>query len=146
MVDKPRAFGTLFAAVGVIVLIFGAFVFNSESSFLNSSDHAQGTVVDQLWKTVDDEDGVTEVTYPIIEYVNARTGKAIRATGSVGSYPPDFNVGDRVEILYDPRNPGLVTVNTFWDIWMGSIITLILGTAFTIVGVIIWRYGSTRTL
>ncbi len=87
---------------------------------MNRCEKARGTVVYLLWETVTDDEGTTEISYPIIEYTVVGTGAVITAQGMVGSSPPDHQVGDVVDILYDPHEPLYVYMDNFWDILMAQ--------------------------
>jgi hypothetical protein len=44
-----------------------------------------------------------DYSYPVIEFTDMRgAGEVILAQGRVGSNPPDYRVGDVVDVLYDP--------------------------------------------
>jgi hypothetical protein len=82
---------------------------------------------------------------PIFEFVDAKGSCAtILARGSVGSDPPDYCIGDVVDILYDPEHPEYVYREDFWDIWTGPFIAFPLGSAFILVALIIKRFSVDR--
>ena len=95
-------------------------------------------------ETVIDYEGTTEISYPIIEYTVVGTGAVITAQGMVGSSPPDHQVGDFVDILYDPQEPLYVYMDNFWDIWMASIIAISLGSAFILMALFISAHTWTN--
>ena len=75
-----------------------------------------GTVVGQ--KTVKDIKPHLVNYYPIIEYqVNGKTHTRI---GSLGSGHPEYETGERVELLYDPSNPDVARINTWDGLWFHS--------------------------
>ena len=54
--------------------------------------------------------------HPVIEY-STSDGKTLRLTGQAGSYPPAYNVGDRVDLLYTPLMPEKTIVSEFGEVW-----------------------------
>jgi len=138
--DNSRQFVTLFVAIGVMTLLGGGFYAYVQFSFLGRCVGASGTVVGLHWETVSDYDGVHEYSHPVISF---RDSSGVNATGvgSVGSNPPDYEVGDVVDVLYIPGE-STVYVDTFWDVWMGPIIALVLGSAFVLVGLLVWRFAG----
>jgi Protein of unknown function (DUF3592) len=62
----------------------------------------------------DDTDGGT--TYaPIVSYEVG--GQSYEFNTHNYSYPPAYQVGQQVTVLYDPANPGYGRLNNFWDLW-----------------------------
>ena len=107
---------------------------------MNRCIKAKGTVVDLLWETVSDEDGTVDYSYPLIEFTYTRgAGEVILAQGRVTSNPPDYRIGDVVDVLYDPQKPKYVYLGDFWDIWMGPIVAYSLGSVFVLVALFIYR-------
>lgn len=44
----------------------------------------------------------------------------VEFTGSVGSDPPGFDIGEGVTVLYDPANPKSARIDAFFQLWSGS--------------------------
>ena len=73
---------------------------------------ASGTVV-QL-EEVTDSDGTGY--RPLIEFkVNDQT---YIFKGIYASNPPRYNVGDQVNIRYDPANPGVAQIDSYFERWL----------------------------
>ena len=144
--ESRRQFAVVFAVVGILTIMGGANYAYNQISFLSRCEKASGTVVDLLWETVTDEDGTHEYSYPVIEFTNTMGAGGVKlAKGRVGSNPPEYVIGDVVDILYDPQDPEYVYRDDFWDIWMGPTIAASLGSAFIMVALLISRthdYGS----
>ena len=80
------------------------------------------------------------IGYPVFQFVDSRTGEQITARGSFGSSSPPYTIGQEVNILYDPENPTTrVWVNSYWDLWLLSIVLLLIGAAWTTVGLLVIR-------
>jgi hypothetical protein len=58
----------------------------------------------------------------------------VEFTGSVGSRPAAFDVGEAVAILYDPVNPRDARINSFFQLWFAPLILGFLGLVFTSIG------------
>ena len=101
------------------------------SNFLDQCCETRGVVIQLNWDY--DNEGVAHA-YPVFQFVNNETGEEIIAQSSSGSNPPDFHVGQEVDILYNPQNPYDVKVNSFWEIWGGPLILAGLGGIFLLVG------------
>jgi Protein of unknown function (DUF3592) len=60
---------------------------------------------------------------------NSKTGEAIQFVGSIERQLP-HDVGQNVEVLYDPRNPSKAILNTRNSLWRGAYSFGILGCFF----------------
>jgi hypothetical protein len=49
-------------------------------------------------------------------------GKQYEYESVNSSSPPSHDVGEVVTLLYDPDNPGKARVNSFWELWLLSVI------------------------
>ena len=112
--SEHKSFATIFAVIGILTMIGGAYFTHTQVSFLNSCEKARGTVVDIVWKTEIEESGKVHYSYPIISFTDPKGfGTIILAQGRVGSNPPDYQIRDVVNILFDPREPGYVYRDDF---------------------------------
>jgi hypothetical protein len=58
---------------------------------------------------------------PVVTFMT-RAGEARTAMGSVNRFPAPWAVGDTVEVVYDPANPGRADLRTEvagWRLWFG---------------------------
>lgn len=47
-----------------------------------------------------------------------------------GSNPASYDVGDSVDVVYQPGDPQNARINSFWSLWIGSIVSGIFGGMF----------------
>jgi hypothetical protein len=143
--NEHQSFVTIFVVIGILAIMGGAYFTYSQISFLNKCEKARGTVVDIFWEIAIENGKEVEYSYPIFEFVDAKgSGATILARGRVGSNPPDNQIGDVVDILYDLEDPKNVYRDDFWDIWMGPIIAFSLGSAFILVAMLVKRVPMER--
>ncbi len=143
--NEHQLFVSIFTAIGILTIIGGAYFAYTQISFLNGCEKVRGTVVDIVWEMETENGEEVEYSYPIFEFVDIKgSGTTILARGSVGSNPPDYHIGDVVDVLYDPEHPEYVYRDDFWDIWMGPVIAFSLGSAFILVAMIIKRFSIER--
>ena len=103
--NEHQSFVSIFTAIGILTIIGGAYFAYTQISFLNGCEKVRGTVVDIVWEMETENGEEVEYSYPIFEFVDANgSGSTILARGSVGSNPPDYHIGDVVDILYDPEH------------------------------------------
>ncbi len=116
------------ALIGVGIIVFGMFLFNGQNSFILSSKHATGTVVqNQLG-------GSKNSTYHAVVQFTAPDGTAVKFTSNVGTITPEFGVGKQVDVLYNPKNPQDAQINSLLDLWMAPGLVFIIGLLFIIFG------------
>lgn len=139
---NPKLIGVVIGLTGVVLLISGAYFTFQRMAFLDRCLETKAVVIDLHWEEewVETEEGgyFTWVGWPVFQFVDVRTGVQVTARGSVGSPDPPFSVGQEVDILYDPENlSGLVTVKSFWDIWLLPIVFFFIAAIFTSVGLVV---------
>ena len=123
----------LFIGLGVLLLVAGAVFAVLTARFVASADRAEGTVVDRA-RSVDDEDG-SVVYFPIVRFTTAEA----RTVEFKSSASTSDEIGDRVDVLYDPDDPTDARLAGFFNIWGFSLIFGLIGTVFVGVSAIIVR-------
>ena len=110
------AFGALFLAIGLILA-------GQSASLLSDAKRARGTVVSVEWRTEHsssfhkNRSSDKRVAYPVVEFTSADgTRRTFRA--SVGSNPPSYETGERVEVLYRADSPQDARINGFASLWL----------------------------
>lgn len=86
----------------------------------------EGTVVENSFVTiVEDGNGVGSYL-PQVEFA-LPDGNKIRFTDKVGSLPPDYEIGETVQIIYQPENPANACINSWKRIWLAPVILMSVG-------------------
>jgi hypothetical protein len=91
---------------------------------------AEGVVIDLILSRDSDGD---DTYYPRVRFATP-TGESVEFTGSVGSTPAAFDVGEAVAVLYDPADPQDARIDSFFQLWFGPLILGFLGFVFTAIG------------
>jgi hypothetical protein len=78
--------------------------------------------------------GHADSIIPTLEYHDA-TGRLQRHEPFQGI--SECRVGDDVAVLYDPRAPGRVCINSFWTLWTGSAGVTFVGLGAAVLGIIV---------
>jgi Protein of unknown function (DUF3592) len=118
----------LFAGIGVVLLAVTAVTAFFTLRFVTGSERADGTVVD-LHESYDSEEDRTSY-YPIVRFETA-DGRQIRFESDVST---SDDVGDTVEVLYDPDDPEDAKLAGFFNLWGLPLIAGALGAAFAGIG------------
>lgn len=56
----------------------------------------------------------------------------------MSSYPPSYQVGEQVGVLYDPHNPNNAEINSFFSKWGLSLIAGALSVSCLLTGFVVW--------
>ena len=126
--------------IAVYILAFMAFIFSSvggaflyySSDFVANATEVSGIVVDV---TVNQNDGST--TYkPTVSYVDLN---GIKQTGQtfLSSSSYNFPRGSKINILYDPRDPSSIRMNSWFGLWGFPSIFLGVGILLAVIAIIV---------
>ncbi len=127
----PRIILSVFLAVAVLMLAISAVSAINTGLALSREKSAPGHVIDLVARR--DETG-KEFYYPVVEFY-LPDGSFTLVQISEGSWPPAYEKGQSVTILYDPDQPlhaWIQSASSSALMWILSIITGVLGVAFLI--------------
>ncbi len=145
MAQKPRsgarfaaifllAFGLLFAAVG------GWFIWSSYD-FSKYAVATTGSVIDLDINRSSDSNSVSY--RPTVAFTDTdgikRSGQTFLSSSSY-----NYNIGARVEILYDSRNPSKLRIQSWFSLWGFGLIFLLTGLGIMIGAALLWRVMKRR--
>ncbi|MBU0540281.1 DUF3592 domain-containing protein [Patescibacteria group bacterium] len=127
----------IFAVAGCILLAGSYFFFARAQRFITTGISSQAEVIE----LVSERSSKGSYTYaPKFRFLT-KEGDQIEVVSGESSNPPEFSVGESVEVLYDPINPHSVLARTFSSLWLVSLILGLMGAVFllpaTIGGVVV---------
>ena len=102
----PKIIVSIFLAVGVLMLVIALISTVSTIRALAREASAPGQVVDMTMRQSRDSETqvISEYYYPVVEF-SLPDGTPKRVQLSEGSWPPEYEIGQPVTILYDPGKP-----------------------------------------
>lgn len=125
---RGRFLRFIFGLIGLIGLGAGGWVTYNAFEFMDNSVPVTGTVT-----TVEVIYGDDSISYkPTFRFLD-ENGNKHRATTSWSSSSYDFSSGQKVEILYDWRDPQRIRVNSWFSIWGIGMIPAGIGAVFLFV-------------
>jgi hypothetical protein len=127
-----KLMGLGFAAAGLAAMGGGLWAYLGTRAFLDRASAARGEVTALVRR--ESQDGVTYA--PAIRFRTAR-GQPIEFVATVSSRPPEYAVGDEVDVLYDPARPAGATIRSFSSLWGAVVVLEVLGLPFAAAGVIL---------
>lgn len=120
--------------LGVLLLAGTLFLAIKQSNFISSAEQTTGTVIDNYASYSKDSDGKsTRSFYPILMFVE-KNGNNITFKSSVGSSSPRYQIGEKVAILYDPKQPSDAEIDDLLSIWLAPMIVGIFGVILSSIG------------
>ncbi len=131
-----RKAGVALILVGPLLLLFGVLSYFSTRSFLEGAEKADGVIV-RLEEEADDDDDDDDdsVMYrPVYTFTDA-AGNEHTVRSDTSSDSPQYDVGDRVKVLYDPADPTDAVLDSFFDVWGLTLALCALGFVLTAAGV-----------
>ena len=130
-----RAVGGATALVGLFLLAWlgmlggAGYLYADTRRDIAVAASADGVVIDLIASR--DSDGDVSY-YPRVRFMTP-AGEPVEFTGSVGSRPATFDIGEAVAVLYDPDDPRDARINSFFQLWFAPLILGFLGLVFTTV-------------
>jgi len=122
----------IFFLIGIGMLIGGIFAYRSNQQFLQSSLKSTGTVTGLDLKHSSDSSSY----YPVVQF-RTLENQVINFKSSVGSNPASYQVGETVEVNYNPTNPNSAKINDFTSNWLTVLILGLMGSVFSFLGLIL---------
>ena len=125
-----KIFVLIFGGIGAILLAIAGLVYFREASFLNRAESATGTVTD-LDLSSSNDGGSTYC--PIIEFTT-KAGEPVRYHANTCSSPPSYDIGEQVDVVYDPQDIRHVQMKSFWSQYTGVVVLSCIGLPFFLLG------------
>ncbi len=111
--------GILFTATSVILYL-------STKSFIEDSEKTTGEVIAIIDVPADLEGSGGVMYAPVIRFTTDR-GNTITFQSAHATNPASYREGDKVQVLYDPDDPGTARMHDFMSLWIAPIVSLFLG-------------------
>ncbi|UPU35895.1 DUF3592 domain-containing protein [Geomonas paludis] len=122
-------FLTIFVIIGGGCLLYAPVKAVKTLVFIRKAAVTTGTVEDLVAKR-----GSKSTTYAPSVTFNTPDGRLIRFVSQISGSQSAYNVGQRLEVYYDPANEGNAEIKGFIPLWMPVIIFSVLGLAFSGIG------------
>lgn len=105
------------------------FAYMYTQKFLETAVKTEGTVIELVERR--GENGVTYA--PVYTFSDTR-GEEHKIYSGSSSYPPDYEVGEEVQVLYDPSEPQKAKIDSFFELWGISAILAVIGSISLFLG------------
>jgi len=136
-----KLFKIIFGLIGIILLSVAVWLFTDTSEFIDNASSTTGQVTDLLAHRSDSSSSPTYA--PEVEF--SVDGQIYSFISSSSSNPPAYDLGEQVEVIYDPQSPGSdARINGFMSLWMAPLIVGILGLVFASIALVMTVIGIKR--
>lgn len=116
-------FSYLYLLLGVIALIVGILITKNTVEFTQLASTANGKVSKLVV--------IERKFYPEVSFSNSEN-ETVVFTSNYGCKPACYKEGDTVSVLYLPNSPKKAQLNTFFSLWMPTILTCGIGILFVV--------------
>ena len=146
MAESIRSFTWIVMITGMLMLAGGVLLFFRQRARVARSLHAEGIIVELLRQPAQGErirvktgDGTKlkkKYLYrPVIEF-KSTNGRGIKFTAGIASRPTPYQVGDTVDVLYNPDAPHQAQINHFIHLWFYPLLFVFFGVFLVVVGLV----------
>lgn len=123
--------GIVFPLIGGLFILLALFLFVRTRIFLGKAQETKGTVIEMISKR--GSKGGTSYS-PVYEF-RTITGQMIKVEDSLSTNPPMFQVGQKIDVLYEPENPQNARIKRCMSLYFMPALFAFLGFTFFIIGV-----------
>jgi len=122
---------------GGILVFFGVRSGLDSKSLVDRSIWLPGTIVKQVPYMSERPGKSSALVYlPVIEYTNP-DGNKVQLQSKYSSRAEMYHDGDKVRLLYDPKDPNASIIGSFFALWMWPSVMFFSGLPFMLLG--LWR-------
>lgn len=132
----PTILRWIFGLVGGIFLLAGGVITAFSYDFVSNSLPTTGTVV--AVDVITSDDGVSY--RPTVRYLD-HTGQKRRGETFLASSSYDYDIGTRVDILYDMRDSSSIRMDTWFEVWGFGVLFAGIGVVITMVVIFVGGKG-----
>ena len=124
--------GRILAGLAPLLIVAGIIGAVNEWHFIRTAHRAEGTVVEMIERR-----GEHGVTYAPVYTFKVQTGQVQKVHSRSSSYPPVYQVGDKITVLYRSSSPRDAQILRFFDMWGWMAIAGGIGILYGIIGPIL---------
>jgi hypothetical protein len=129
LLGRRLALGTL--ATGAALLLLAGALAARSGLLLSEAATAPGTVVALERRAA----GEAASAAAVVRFRTA-DGAEHQVRSGLWSSPPAFEVGEPVEVVYDPARPGAARIRSFAELWAVPLVLAVAGAPFLAIGLL----------
>lgn len=125
--------GIVFPLIGGLLFAIGAFLFFRTRAFISKAQEVKGTVTEMVYSHSSEGGG----GYSPVYQFKTITGKIVTVQDSLSSSPPQFEVGQTIDVLYDPENPQSARIKKWMNLYFVTLLLCGMGFIFGGIGIVL---------
>ena len=114
--------GLFFFLIGGVLTLWGIFNYSDRVKEMDSFEKTTGAVVRLREVPPTENSGITYA--PVISFTDAK-GNKYEYESKNSSDPPAYEIGEKVAMRYDMKDPDDAFIDTFWGRWSGTLIIFV---------------------
>jgi len=115
-------------SIALILMYFALKEYSKSANLIRGGVRSTAKVIELI--EVSGDDGNTYK--PVFEYKRGNSTQIFKS--SVSSNPPSYSVGEKVKVVYNPREIDEVKVISYWGLYRATVILLAIAAPFLIIG------------
>ena len=131
----------IFGIIGSILLLVGLGSAIKTKIFIQHASEADGVVVLMIERSGGSGGGHS---YAPSFMFHDTSGTLHTVQSKLSSSAPEFKVGDKIKVLFEPGAPDTAAINTFWQLWFTPVFFSLFGIALPILARVITRFQGGR--
>jgi hypothetical protein len=140
----PKSVKYLFLLVGTAALTVSVVVSVNRVNFIIDSVKTEGEVVEMVARQSSNTSRSSSVSYaPCILFTDIH-GRQIEFVSSISGSRGFYEIGEKVDVIYDPELPEEARLNGFFTVWGVATVTGLGGAAFFSIGFVLLFSGMRK--
>ncbi|SCX68957.1 DUF3592 domain-containing protein [Variovorax sp. EL159] len=119
----------LFGLIGIALLALCGVLLYQRVAFIASAQRVQGQVTDLQHVRSTNKNNTDGTWRPVVQF-RLPSGAIIDFTTSSSSGSPGYEIGEKVDVFYQPSNPNNALLNDLFELWGGAAIAGVIGAVF----------------
>jgi hypothetical protein len=119
-------FGLVFGGVGFLLMALALIFLVRTRIFISNSQQAQATITQMVYSS--DSEGGGGYT-PVFRFRTLQ-GQEVEVSGGLRTNPPQFKVGQTIDVLYDPDKPQKARIKKWFNLYFVPALLGFLGLVF----------------
>ena len=135
---SPRLRKYVVCWVLCIIVMFSVAIVTARATFvfIHTATKTSGRVIDLI--KVQSRSNFPGFTYEPVFRFTAANGQSYTVRSRTSSNPPEFTVGQTVQVLYSLGDPAHARLNTTAQLWLVTIICTSIGMVFSVLGCVLF--------
>jgi hypothetical protein len=118
-------FGLVFGGVGFLLTALALIFLVRTRIFISNSQQAQATITQMVYSSDSEGGGYT----PVFRFRTLQ-GQEVEVSGGLRTNPPQFKVGQTIDVLYDPDKPQKARIKKWFNLYFVPALLGFLGLVF----------------